>query len=165
MYVCIKYNSNPNTYPMKTIVSLFILIFSLSICLHAKTKEKNDLIGYWKLVKAETNGRSNPTQMMDRTFEYKDNGLFEGRIFLNGEDRPYNGGKFFLANDSTMICIHFTQGEKLSPVSFTYNFKVRNDTLHLSGSYFSGIQGNPGLLQMQFINEYWVKPTTLYNKK
>lgn len=150
---------------MKSTVSLFILIFGLSLCLQAKSKEEGSVIGYWKMVKGETNGKPNPAQMMDRSFEYKDNGIFEGKIFLNGEDRPYNSGKYFLANDSTMICIHFTQGEKLSPVSFTYNYKVKNDTLHLYGCYFNGIQGNPGLLQMVYINEWWVKPTALYNKK
>lgn len=149
---------------MKTTIS-FILIFCFSICLQAKSKEEGNLIGYWKLVKAQTNGKPNPDMMMDRTMEYKDNGLFEGKIFLNGADRPYNQGKYFIANDSTMICIHSGADGKLLPVSFTYNFQVKNDSLHLYGFYFNGVQGNPGLLQMIQINEWWVKPTTLYNKK
>lgn len=152
---------------MKTTITLTVLILGLSLCLQAKTKPKkeNNLLGYWKLVKAETNGRPNPSQMMDRTFEYTSDGLFEGRIFLDGQDRPYNSGQFLLANDSTMICIHFRPDKKLLPVSYTYNFHVKNDSLHLYGIYFSGMPDKPGLLQMNYINEWWVKPTALYKKK
>lgn len=164
MYVCVEYNYNPNTYPMKATVGLFVLFVSLSLCLQAKSKEGSNLIGYWKLIKAETNGVPAPSQMMDRTMEYKDNGLFEGKIFINGQDNPYNAGKFFLANDSTMICIHFTQGEILSKAAFAYNFQIKNDSLHLYGFFFNGVQGSPGFLRMQYINEWWVKPTTLYKK-
>lgn len=150
---------------MKSTITLSVLILCLSICLQAKPKKVNDLFGYWKLVKAETNGSPNPTQMMDRSFEYKSDGIFEGKIFLDGEERPFNHGKFFLANDSTMICIHTSAGEKLAPLAFTYNFHVKNDSLHLYGIYFSGAQEKPNMLQMNYINEWWVKPTTLYKKK
>lgn len=149
---------------MKTTITLFVLILGLSSCLQAKPKKEDTLLGYWKLVKAETNGRPNSPTMMDRTHEFKSDGIFEGRIFMNGQDMPYNSGQFLLANDSTMVCIHFRPDKKLSQVSYTYNFQVKNDSLHLYGIYFSNTPERPNMLQMNYINEWWVKPTTLYNK-
>jgi hypothetical protein len=143
---------------MKTTTLILTLIFCFSISLYpAKRKKENNLLGLWKLVKAETNGRPNPSYAMDRSFEYTGDGLFEGKIFINGEERPFNSGKFFLPNDSTMICIHFTPDNKLSRVSYTYNFHVNNDSLHLYGVYFNVVQDKPNLLQMNYINERWVK--------
>jgi len=143
---------------MKTKLTLIILMLCLSQILQAvKPKAKNNLFGMWKLVKAETNGRPNSQVMMDRTFKYSKDGAFEGRIMWQGEDQPFNSGMFFLPNDSTMICIHSTPDNKLSNVSYTYNFHVRNDSLHLYGAYFSNVQDKPTLLQMNFINEWWVK--------
>ncbi|HET6557541.1 MAG TPA: hypothetical protein VFG54_09525 [Prolixibacteraceae bacterium] len=151
---------------MKTTITLSVLILGLSFCLQAeKPKKENNLLGYWKLVKAETNGKPNPANMMDRTFEYTNDGIFEGKIFFNGEEQPFNRGKYFLANDSTIICIHSSPDDKLSLVSYTYNFHVKNDSLHLYGIYFSGVQDKPNLLQMNYINEWWVKPTALYKKE
>ena len=145
---------------MKTAISLSILILCLSITLQAKKpKKKNNLFGYWKLVKAETNGKPNPEMMMDRTFMYDKKGTFEGKIFMNGEERPFNSGRFFLPNDSTMITIHYDQNSKLSRLAYTYNFHVQNDSLHLYGIYFSGTQEKLNLLQMNYINEWWVKPS------
>lgn len=150
---------------MKRTVSLSILILCLSLTIQAvKPKKENNLFGYWKLAKADTNGKPNPSTMMDRTFRYDENGLFEGKIFMNGEEMPFNSGMFFLPNDSTMICIHYSKGDKLSQLAYTYNFHVQNDSLHLYGIYFSNAQERSNLLKMNFINEWWVKPTVL-NKK
>ena len=145
---------------MKTSISLSIFILCLSLTLQAINPNKeNNLLGYWKLVKAETNHQPNPTTMMDRTSRFVDNGTFEGTIFMNGEEMPYNSGIFFLPNDSTMITLHTNSpGGKLSPVAYTYNFHVQNDSLHLYGIYFSNAQEKSNLLQMNFINEWWVKP-------
>jgi len=145
---------------MKTTISLSIFILCLAITLQAKEPKKvNNLFGYWKLVKAETNGKPNPQMMMDRTFMYDEKGNFEGKIFMNGDEMPFNSGKYFLANDSTMITIHYEQGDKLSRVAYTYNYHVQNDSLHLYGIYFSGSQEKANLLQMNYINEWWVKPS------
>lgn len=151
---------------MKTKISLCVFILTLSLLLQASKPKKGDnLLGYWKLVKAETNGKANPPMMMDRTFKYDKNGTFEGKIFMNGTEMPFNSGMYFLPNDSTMICIHTnTPGGKLSPLAFTYNFHVRNDSLHLYGIYFSNAMEKSNLLQMNFINEWWVKPPVLGKK-
>ena len=142
---------------MKPTIGLTILIFYLTLNLQAKKKEATNLFGDWKLIKAETNGMPNPQIMMNRTFKYSKNGLLEGKVFLNGEEKPFNSGMFFLPNDSTMICIHFNPDNKLSSLSYTYNFHVKNDSLHLYGVYFSRVQNKRNLLQMNYINEWWIK--------
>lgn len=150
---------------MKRIVGLSILL-ALCLSLHAeKPKKENNLFGYWKLIKAETNGRPNPENMMDRTFMYDEKGNFEGKIFMNGQEMPFNSGMFFLPNDTTMICIHYNSpGGKLSQLAFTYNFHVRKDSLHIYGIYFTNTKERRDLLQMNFINEWWVKPSVLIKK-
>jgi hypothetical protein len=147
---------------MKIKISLCVLILCLSLLVQAaKPKTGDNLLGYWKLVKAETNGQPNPSMMMDRTFKFDKEGNFEGKVFINGVEKPYNSGMFFLPNDSTMITLHTdAPGGKLSRLAFTYNYHVKNDSLHLYGVYFTNTQ-EKSLLRMNFINEWWVKPPVL----
>jgi hypothetical protein len=145
---------------MKTVSFIFAFLLGLTVNLFSGEPQINkNLFGHWILSSAETNGRPNSPYLMDRTFEYTEDGLFEGTIFINGEEKPFNKGKFFLPDDSTMICIHSFPENKLSSVSYTYNFHITGDSLHLYGNYFSNIQNRPDLLQMNFINEWWVKVT------
>jgi hypothetical protein len=147
---------------MRTICILSILVLALSLALQAaKPKQQNLLIGGWRLVKAKNNGKPNPETVMDRTMFFSDDNTFEGKVFMNGEEKPYNSGIFLLATDSTLITIHSTPNGKLSQLAYTYNFHVRNDSLHLYGVYFSKVMSEPRMLQMNYIDEWWVKPQVL----
>jgi len=143
---------------MRTTIGFILPMLCLTLILQAKEpKKEGSLIGNWKLVKAQTNGRPNDQLMMNRTFKYTDDGFFEGKVIINGEEEPFNKGMYFLPNDTTMICIHLSPDNKLSFLSYTYNFHVRNDSLHLYGVYFSSVPDKPQLLQMNYINEWWSK--------
>ena len=143
---------------MKTTTLSIMLIFCLSTSVFAQKPKKNDsLLGTWKLFKAETNGIPNPSSQMDRTFEYKKDGIFEGMILLNGEGFNQPRGKYYLPDDTTMICISMTPDNIVVGLAATYNFKVVSDTFNIYGVWYSGIQGRPDLLKMNYINEWWVR--------
>ena len=143
---------------MKTTVSFILLMFCMTLILQAKEhKKENNLIGYWKLVKAMTNGLPNPKSAMDRTFKYTEEGLFEGKLFINGEEHVFPKGKYYLPDDTTMICINLTLDNKVVGLSNTYYFHVKNDSLNIYGAWFSNIKEQPNLLYLNHINEWWVR--------
>lgn len=139
------------------VILLSILFASILFVANAKEPQNKQILGMWQLVSASTNGKPNPESAMDRTFEYTKDGYFEGKIIIGGVEQPFNQGKYFLPNDSTMICIHSNKDGRLSPLSYTYNFTVVADTFHLYGIYFSNVVSEPQYLQMNYIDERWVK--------
>jgi hypothetical protein len=74
-----------------------------------------------------------------------------------GNENLANWGNFYLINDSTMVTYHKDQFGNLDNVANTYNFQVRNDTLHFHGFYLSPAQGNPSIRVKMFIDEWWVR--------
>ena len=150
---------------MKTKFSFVVLILVLGLIPSGcKTQKENHLLGNWKLVTAKTNHLPNPEMMMDRTFMFNKDGTFEGRVYMDGQDMPYNAGKYFLPNDSTIITLHYSRNGKLSPLAYTYNFHVQNDSLHFYGIYFSPAVDRSNLIQMNYIDEWWVKPSIMKGK-
>lgn len=150
---------------MKTTLVLAILFLASSLNLQAtKPEMENKLIGKWKLVKSTTNRKPNPAIINDRTWEFYSSSTFLGIVNLPDGPRPYNHGMFFLPNDTTMITLHTDNLGKLSKVSYTYNFHIKADSLHLYGFYFRGVPSEPGMLQMMYIDEWWVKLPVLSQK-
>ncbi len=150
---------------MKKTLALAILLLVSSLNLQAtKPEVEKELFGKWKLVKSATNGKPNPSIINDRTWEFFTWNAFLGIVNLPEGPRPYNHGMFLLANDTTMITFHTDNLGKLSKVSYTYNFHIRTDSLHLYGFYFRGVPSEPGMLQMMYIDEWWVKLPVLSQK-
>lgn len=143
------------TIKMQVIFTLAVMLF-----IAAKPIENKNLIGKWQLVRSTTNGKHNPEILNDRTWEFLGNNTFIGKIILTDGSRPYNQGLFFLPNDTTMITLHSDPGGKMSKFSYTYNFHVRKDSLHLYGFYFRGVPSEPAMLQLMYIDEWWVKSTS-----
>lgn len=143
---------------MKTTTLTFFLILSLSMSVFAQNPFKNDsLLGKWKLFKAETNGLPNPASQMDRTFEYYKDDSFKGLTYNNGKANNPHRGKYYLPDDTTMICINLTPENVAVGLAATYHFHVANDTFNLYGVWYNGIQGRPELLKVSYINEWWVR--------
>lgn len=150
---------------MKKIIIVSLVIFVLSQMLYAAEPQKeNKLTGTWKLVKAETNGKPNPQIVMDRDWTFYPNNIFEGKMYINGVEKPFNSGMFFLPNDTTMITLHYTPDKKLYKVAYTYNFHIQNDSLHFYGVYFNRVLSEPTMLQMIYIDEWWIKQFSMPQK-
>lgn len=137
----------------KVLIVIFALAFT-PLCGSIISGTDGTLIGKWTLLKAETNGNSNQQAMMDRTMEYFPDGRFEGIINHFGTMQPFNQGRFAIINDTTMVTLH-EENQKYFPVSFTYNYKIKSDTMHLYGYFL--VPAEQGLIQPVYIDELWVK--------
>ncbi len=144
---------------MKNIFKLspFILIIMLIVCMAAKPANETKLTGKWKLVSAMTDGQASPPAFLDRTQEFRTDQTFEGLINFQNTMRPYNEGKFFLPNDSTIITLHSDKSGKFQKTAFTYNFEVKNDSLHLHGYFLVPVPAVPMIMRKVHIDEWWVK--------
>lgn len=147
---------------MKTTTKLSILTLAISVMfIAAKPVNDNKLTGTWKLVSAETDGKTTPPAMLDRTQEFRPDQTFEGLINIQNSTRQYNEGKFFLPNDTTIITLHADKSGKFYKTAFTYNFQIKNDSLHLYGEFLVPVPGNPAFMRKVYINEWWVKSASL----
>ena len=133
---------------------LFVSIVLISASLPAK---KQSIYGKWRMVSGKTNGNSNAAINTDRTWEFKNDNTFEGKIYIQDVSRPFNQGVYLLPNDTTLVTIHSNEKGNLSAVAYKYNYTIQNDSLHLKGFYMSDVPGKLGMLQMMYIDEYWVK--------
>ncbi|MGM0504298.1 MAG: hypothetical protein ACQESQ_06735 [Bacteroidota bacterium] len=117
----------------------------------------NSLYGRWRMVSGKTNGLPNPQMATDRDWKFNKDNTFEGKVYVNDMPRPFNQGVFMLPNDTTLVTIHADNSGKLSNLAYTYNYHIKNDTLHLYGFYTTNVKDKPGLLQLMHIDEKWVK--------
>lgn len=136
--------------------TVLVLVCAIGLMSAGGPAKKNNLIGVWNMVSGKTNGIDNPPLTVDRSWEFKKDNTFEGKLYLPEAVRTYNEGIYLLADDSTMLTVH-TQNGKMTPFSYKYNFAIKKDTLHLYGFYLTGARDKPGLLQPVHIDEYWVK--------
>ena len=137
---------------------LSILIVSVFAFSSVYAKKKSPLIGKWQLIDTPTNDQSPIKNQFYRTMEFCKDHTFHGEtIRSNGESKPYNMGKFYLPNDSTLLTIHSDPSGQLSKLSNVYNIKFMSDTLHLSGYYTIPDRKNSSLLRPISLNEYWIK--------
>jgi hypothetical protein len=119
--------------------------------------KKQSIYGRWQMVYGKTNGLPNPQMATDRDWKFNKDNTFEGTVYVNDLPRPFNQGVFMLPNDTTLVTIHADNSGKLSNLAYTYNYHIKNDTLHLYGFYTTNVKDNPGLLQLMHIDEKWVK--------
>lgn len=118
---------------------------------------KQKIYGIWTMVSGKTNGLPNPQMATDRVWKFNKDNTFEGKVYVNDMPRPFNQGVFMLPNDTTLVTIHADNSGKLSNLAYTYNYHIKNDTLHLYGFYTTNVKDKPGLLQLMHIDEKWVK--------
>lgn len=136
------------------VIALLLSIALISATLPAK---KITLEGTWRMVSGKTNGNPNPPSNTDRHWEFKKDNTFEGKIYIQDMPRPFNQGVYMLPNDTTLVTIHSDAKGNLSTLAYKFNYSVQNDTLHVKGFFMADVQGKPGLLQMMYIDEAWVK--------
>ncbi|WP_167619824.1 hypothetical protein [Maribellus sediminis] len=140
------------------ITSAFIILMSVILLSAGVPAKKQKLHGVWRMVSGKTNGIENPPLSVDRTWEFKADNTFEGKIFLPDGVRTYNQGVFMLPDDTTMVTVHSDiLSGKLYPFSYKYNYHINNDTLHFYGFYLSQSKDNPRLLAPTYLDEIWVK--------
>jgi len=143
----------------KTIFSLFVVAVTFVGLTSASIEDENKLIGNWEIIASKINGQEDVRSMnINRTQEFRADQTFEGRFSLQpGSSQIYNYGKYFLANDTTMVTIHSDQNGKLSPLAYVYTVKIKSDTLHLYGFYTSPAMDKTGILNITYIDEYWTR--------
>ncbi len=134
-----------------------VLIVSIVLISATMPAKKQNLHGVWRMVSGKTNGTDNPPITVDRTWEFKKDNTFEGKIFLPDGVKPFNEGIFMLPNDTTMVTIHSRKNGQLDLFPFKYNYEIKNDTLHLYGFYLTASKDVPGLIRPVYIDEIWVK--------
>ena len=145
---------------MKSILrNLAILATFIVITTAGMPKEKNPIIGNYRLVKAIANGQPVNNMMMDRTMSYKDDNTFSGKITFQNKEMPSNQGNYFVENDSLLIMHQSTIRGELYKIAFVYNYKITGDTLNIKGYYTRELIENPKLpMQMKYyIDEFWVR--------
>jgi hypothetical protein len=140
---------------LKLSISTFILLISLLTL--GQQSRKTQLYGIWKLSSGRHNGQSAPASLSDRIQYFNRDQTFESHAKTNKGIVKANAGKFFLLNDSTIVTYHQDLLGKLENVANTYNFKIRNDSLHFYGFYLRQAPQNPSLLIKIYIDEWWVK--------
>ncbi len=109
------------------------------------------------MVSRKTNGLTNSQLTIDRDWKFNKDNTFEGKVYIDDMPRPFNQGVFMLPNDTTLVTIHSENSGKLSKLAYSYNHHIKNDTLHLYGYYMANVKDKPGLLQLMYIDEKWVK--------
>lgn len=143
---------------MKIIILLLVVFIGLSLgCTNANDDEKHPIVGTWEYVSAKINGNDDArSAIMKRTQHFFADQSFEGRFTMNdSEPQLYNNGKYFMANDTTLITIHCNLDGKMSHLSNAYTVKISNDTMHLYGFFIRQVDATT--IIPVFLEEYWVK--------
>lgn len=144
---------------MKSIFKiLLILTLTFVVTSSGNSVKKNPIYGTWKITSGKHNGIAAPQVIMDRTQSFKSDNTFQSVTYTTGgRHNLSNWGNFYLISDSTMVTYHKDQTGKLDNVANTYNFHVRNDSLHFYGFYLRQMPANPSLLAKVFIDEWWIR--------
>lgn len=143
---------------MKTILrNLSLLTAFLVITCAGMPKEKNPVMGNYRLVKAVTNGQSNIGMVMNRTMSYNDDNSFTGKITIQDKEMLFNNGLYFVENDSMLIMHPSSIKGDLSNSAFVYNYKITGDTLNIKGYFTKEAIGNSVMLLKYYIDESWVR--------
>jgi len=144
---------------MKLIFKVLLILTIIFVATTSGTPvKKNQIYGTWKITSGKHNGIAAPRFMMDRTQSFKSDNTFQSLTYTTGgKQNLANWGNFYLISDSTMVTYHKDQAGKLNDVANTYNFHIRNDSLHFHGFYLRQTPGNPSILVKVFIDEWWVR--------
>ncbi len=142
---------------MESSVTLTIIALSILLAFTAaKPVKENKLIGTWRLVGTEANGNSK-AKVINRTWTFKDNNRFEGKIYLPGGSRPFNEGIYLLVDDTTLVTIHRNIKGNIIKSANYYNFHIQNDSLHFYGNFLRPDPNNSKGILLLYIDELWVK--------
>ncbi len=134
------------------ITGIFLMIFLL--CSSGFWDKKNRIYGNWELVNGKNDGIAAPKMLSNRIQTFDKNNTFESNVKTpNGLIRS-NGGFFYLINDTTMVTYHSNNGIT-GTLANSYNFSIKNDSLHFYGYYLSQLPQNK-LLRV-YVDEIWVK--------
>ncbi|TKG88764.1 hypothetical protein EYV94_26760 [Puteibacter caeruleilacunae] len=138
--------------------TLFTVLLIASIILTSgKPKKKSPIFGTWKLVSCKINNKDIKGGLANRTMAFKEDYTLAAITNSRNIEESRTMGQFFLANDTTFISLHVSRTGKPAKHSYTYNFYVENDSLHLIGNYYRGIPGHPDLLSVMHNEEWWVR--------
>jgi hypothetical protein len=123
----------------------------------ATDNEKHPIVGTWEYVSAKINGVDDArSATINRTQHFFADQSFEGRFTVNdGEPQLYNNGKYFMANDTTLVTIQNDLSGKLSQFSNVFIVKISNDTMHQYGFFIRPVSQTT--IVPVFLEEYWVK--------
>lgn len=136
-----------------------LLILTLTLVITSGTPvKKNPIYGNWKIIDGKHNGTVAPKSIMERIQYFNSDNTFKSLVnTAGGKQILSNWGSFYLINDSTMVTYHKDQSGKLDNVANTYNFHVKNDSLHFYGYYLSPVPVNESLRNKVYIEEWWVR--------
>jgi hypothetical protein len=138
------------------LTAAFLMILFLFTSAHST--KKNPIYGTWKITTGKHNGTPAPQGMMDRFQSFDKTQTFQTLINMpDGKQVIGNMGNFYLVNDTTIVTYHKDQSGKLENIANTYNFHVKNDTMHYYGFYLRQLPNNQNALLKVYIEEWWVK--------
>ena len=141
-----------------TLKSLIVLFVTLILTTSGIPVKKNQIYGTWKIITGKHDRTNAPKVLMDRKQTFTIENTFQSLIKTpDGKEVIGNLGIFYLINDTTMVTYHKDQSGKPDNVANTYNFKIRNDTMHFHGYYLRQTPANPAVLNKIYIDEWWVR--------
>lgn len=140
----------------KLLTLIVFVVFSLGFS-YAQNNLKHPIVGAWGYVSAKINGNNDArSEKISRTQHFFADGSFESRYLMaGGIPRVFNNGKYFMADDTTLVTLQNNINGKLDSFSNVYTVKIKNDTLHLYGFYIR--QVNETAIIPVYLDEYWVK--------
>lgn len=138
--------------------NVFTLIFLIAFTISATPLKNNSIYGTWKLVSGKHSGVPAPDFMSDRIQYFKNDQTFQSVITSSNRSKVIsNQGNFYLINDSTVVTYHRDRLGTLDKITNTYNFQIKNDTLHFYGYFLKRLPNNPHSLMEVYIDEFWEK--------
>lgn len=112
----------------------FLLVFFLLTS--ARSQKKNPIFGTWKIINGKHSGSPAPQSVMDRIQLFNKDNTFRSIVTnSNGAKSDYNWGIFSVINDTTIVAYQLDPSGKMINNGNTYNFHVKNDTMHYYGFY------------------------------
>lgn len=135
--------------------SILLMIFLLFAS--AQSTKKNEIYGNWKLISGKHNELPAPQVFSERIMSFKSDKTFASRFKSPHGMVQYNGGIFYLINDTTMITYHKDLQGNLETIANTYTINIKNDSLHFHGYYLRQLPQDPSMLIKIYIDEWWVK--------
>jgi hypothetical protein len=129
----------------------------LVLCTSGNPYQKSKLYGAWRIVSTKQNATAQPIFLSNRIQMFYSNNTFESKTETINGMVGANGGLFYQINDSTIVTYHKDLLGKIDQIGNTYNFVIKNDTMHFHGFYLRSTAQNQTVLYKIYIDEWWVR--------
>lgn len=136
------------------ITGIFLMLGIL--CSSGIRVRKNQIYGTWESISMKADINAAPQKMSNRIQTFGKSNTFESHIKTPNGMIQVNGGVFYIINDTTFVTYHEMNG-KIETLANTYNFRIKNDSLHFYGYFLRPIPQNKTMLLKVYMDEWWVR--------